>query len=190
MLWHKQSELRQLFPTVKLSGRLLWNLLTLLETFVEDLNNNLYCSPTVKLGNNLEFKEFAKNVDMKVFMFNVGSFKQGNDHIQIHAFTLYTQNFFYPPPRKILWCISNIMMHSKKASFTIFQLSHCFTSFITVIHFTLTTQICKKTDFILSNIKNSFTLWEKNMWLFKILRKATLQLWKNIVFVFILISNF
>jgi len=40
-------------------------------------------------------------------------------------------------------------------------LSPCFIFFIIVIHFTLTTKIFKKSEFILSNIKNSFTLREK-----------------------------
>ena len=79
MLWHKQSELRQLFPTVKLSGRLLWNLLTLLETFVEDLNNNLFAVQQLSLGTIWNLRNLLKNVHMKVFMFNIGSFKQGND---------------------------------------------------------------------------------------------------------------
>jgi len=46
-------------------------------------------------------------------------------------------------------------LHQIKASFPTFQLSPCLISFI---HLTLTTKICKKTEFILSNIKNSFTL--------------------------------
>ena len=53
-------------------------------------------------------------------------------------------------------------LHQIKASFHTFQLSTCFVSFIIVIHFTLTKKICKKTEFISSNIKN-YILEEKDV---------------------------
>ena len=62
-----------------------------------------------------------------------------------------------------------------------------FTLFYT---FTLTTKICKKLNLFLVT-KKLFYSRRKMMQLFKIFRKASLQnLKKNIVFVYILISNF
>ena len=58
--------------------------------------------------------------------------------------------------------ISSIYKLNQKALFHTFQLSPCFISFLIVIHFTLTKKICKKTEFISSNIKN-YILEEKDV---------------------------
>ena len=80
-------------------------------------------------------------------------------------------------------------LHQIKASLHTFQLSPCFVSFTIVIHFTLTTKICKNNEFILSNIKNSFTLRGKRCYFFKSLEKLLCKTLKKYC-LYILISNF
>ena len=63
-----------------------------------------------------------------------------------------------------------------KASFHTFQLLPFSISFIIVIHYTLTTKICKKTEFILSKLKNSITLREKNVTFLNIYKSYSAKL--------------
>jgi len=78
-------------------------------------------------------------------------------------------------------------LHQIKASFHTFQLLPLFIPFTIVVHFTLTTKICKKTEFILSKLKNSFTLREKDVTFLNLYKSysGTLQNFEKILSLFI-----